>query len=192
MGFLELDVGPLGGGKTTRAAWRVIDYKQRFPWIPRVGNLDMPGGDIYYTPNVMKFLATKFYVEGNLPGEQRVPMLVVVDEANTSGLEARGSGASPGETTVLQYARKLKVHIILISQLMSMTDKRGQWLAHFYVLCKAVYDRSGNPVGFEYKIYDENYRYQKTEQISAAFCKKAISSASTSASNIAVSLLIWP
>lgn len=115
-------VGPLGSGKSTRAAWRVLDYKQRFPWVPRVGNLEMNPQDIAFVPDVLRFLALKFVRDGNKPESQRVPMLIIVDEANTSGLESRGSGFSPGQTTVLQFVRKLKVHCILISQLMCLAE----------------------------------------------------------------------
>lgn len=130
--------------------------------------------DIIFVSDIMRFLAVKFVHDGSKPGPERTPMLIIVDEANTSGLEARGSGSSVGETTVLQFVRKLNIYCILISQLMSMTDRRGQWLAHFYVLCKALFDPVQKSLvdAFEYKIYDEAYRYQKTEYLSGTFCRQ--------------------
>ena len=168
-GLLSMSVGPLGGGKTTRAVWKAQYVKQRWPWVPVIANLPITG--CIYVPDIIRFLAVKLIKEGNLPGGQRTYMLVIIDEANTQGFESRGSGFSPGDTQLLQFARKLKVDIELISQLLSMIDKRGQWLAHFYILCKAIMN-DDEVAHFEYKIYDQALDYQKTEYLEGKFCEK--------------------
>src|SRR4029077_17097659 len=170
-GLLSMYVGPLGGGKTTRAAWKVKRTLQEWPWVPVISNVPIEGA--IYIPDVVRFLAVKFVKEGSHPGSERTYMLIILDEASSSGFESRGSGFSPGDTTLLQFARKLKVDIDIISQLLSMVDKRGQWLASFYILCKAIMDE-GKPAQFEYKIYDEALVYQKTEYLSGDFAAKWI------------------
>lgn len=170
-GLLSMYVGPLGGGKTTRAAWKVAWFKQDYPWVPIISNVPIEGA--IYIPDVVRFLAVKFIKEGGKPGSQRTYMLVIIDEANSVGFESRGSGFDPGDTMLLQFARKLKVDIDVISQLLSMVDKRGQWLAAFYVLCRAVMEND-KPAQFEYKIYNEALEYQKTEYLNGDFAQKWI------------------
>jgi len=164
-------IGPRGGGKTTAATWFVQDRKETDPDIPRISNV--PIEDAIYVPDVLKFLAIKLIVEGEtiqfsynedgtvhlLPVQKhRVEMLVIIDEAAISGLESRGSGIYPIQTYLLALSRKLHVDIILISQLMSMIDKRGQWLADFFWLCKCIRNSAEKILYFEYKIYNEDYK----------------------------------
>ena len=174
VGLLVILVGPRGGGKTTAAAWWVEDRREQEPDTPIVANVPITGA--IYVPDVLKFLATKLAVEGESGKNYRtledntvevlprrsVPakMLIIIDEAAISGFEARGSGVgSPLHTYLLALSRKLNVDIVLISQMMSMADKRAQWLADFYWLCEAV-SVGGTKIldHFRYRVYNEQYR----------------------------------
>jgi hypothetical protein len=132
-GLLVMDVGPRGGGKTTKASWLVQFYKEYEPDIRRVTNV--PIEDAYYVPDILKFLATKLKLEGKekayeikgdgtvriLPRTQ-IParMLTIVDESAISGLEARGSGLVALNSYLLALSRKLNVDCELISQMMCL------------------------------------------------------------------------
>ncbi len=171
-GLMTMFIGPRGGGKTTLGSWIVQDSKQNFPEVRRITNV--PIENAVYVPDIMKFLATKLVVEGGekayeikedgtahiLPRKSIPPkMMVIVDEAAISGLEARGSGLYVGNSYLLALSRKLNVDIYLISQLMSMVEKRGQWLSDFYWLCEALRDKTSQTLeGFSYKIFDESFR----------------------------------
>jgi len=178
IGLLVILVGPRGGGKTTAAVWWVQDRIESDPDCPIVSNVPITGAT--YVPDILKFLATKLAVEGisgknyrlredntveviprtNIPAR----MLIIIDEAAISGFEARGSGVgSPLHTYLLALSRKLNVDIVLISQMMSMSDKRAQWLADFYWLCEAKFIPGTRQLDkFRYRIYDEQYR--KTQE----------------------------
>lgn len=170
-----MDIGPRGGGKTTKAVELVQLYKECEPEVRRVTNV--PIENAYYVPNILKFLATKLIAEGaekpyavNEDGTIRIvprktipaKMQVTVDETAISGLEARGSGtAFPLNTYLLALSRKLNVDIELISQLMSMVDKRPQWLSDFYTLCEK-FPADGY---FQYRNYDSDFRKTSTQRI---------------------------
>jgi hypothetical protein len=178
IGLLVILVGPRGGGKTTSAVWWVKDRKESEPDTPVVANVPITGA--IYVPDILKFLATKLAVEGEfgknydlqpdntviVKPRSSIParMLIIIDEAAISGFEARGSGVgSPLHTYLLALSRKLNVDIVLISQMMSMADKRAQWLADFYWLCEAKFVSGTWELDyFRYRVYDEQYR--KTQE----------------------------
>lgn len=166
-GTLLMDIGPRGGGKTTKAVEEVQLYKEREPWVRRIANV--PIENAYYVPNILKFLATKLIAEGGVKPytfnddgtvhiieRTTIPakMFVVVDESAISGLEARGSGLYPLNTYLLALSRKINVDCELITQMMSMADKRAQWLSDFYCYCES-FRRFGY---FQYQYYDANYQ----------------------------------
>lgn len=178
VGLLVILVGPRGGGKTTAAVWWVQDRKENTPEVPIVSNVPITGA--IYVPDILKFLATKLSIEGEggknyrtledntvevLPRKE-IPaeMLIIIDEAAISGFESRGSGVgSPLHTYLLALSRKLNVDIVLISQLLSMSDKRAQWLADFYWLCEAKNVPGTRTLDhFRYRVYDE--KYDKTNE----------------------------
>lgn len=178
VGLLVILVGPRGGGKTTAAVWWVQDRKETAPEVPIVSNVPITGA--IYVPDILKFLATKLSIEGEggknyrtledntvevLPRKE-IPaeMLIIIDEAAISGFESRGSGVgSPLHTYLLALSRKLNVDIVLISQLLSMSDKRAQWLADFYWLCEAKNVPGTRTLDhFRYRVYDE--KYDKTNE----------------------------
>ena len=132
-GLIVMDVGPRGGGKTTKASWLVQFYKQYQPDVRRVSNV--PIEDAYYVPDILKFLATKLKVEGvekayetkedgtvHILPRTKVParMLTIVDESAISGFESRGSGLSALNSYLLALSRKLNVDCELISQMMCL------------------------------------------------------------------------
>jgi hypothetical protein len=171
-GLMTMFIGPRGGGKTTLGSWFVQDCKQNFPNVVRVTNV--PIENAVYVPDILKFLATKLIVEGGEKAYQvrkdgtvhiiprkTIPtkMMVIIDEAAISGFEARGSGLYSLNSYLLALSRKLNVDIFLISQLMSMVEKRGQWLADFYWLCEAIRDTMTQTLeGFSYQIFDESFK----------------------------------
>jgi hypothetical protein len=171
-GLMTMFIGPRGGGKTTAASWSIQYSKENFPNVRRVSNV--PIENAVYMPDILKFLATKLIVEGGEKAYELKPdgtvhivprktipskMLIIIDEAAISGFEARGSGMYSLNSYLLALSRKINVDIFLVSQLMSMVEKRGQWLADFYWLCEAIRDRITQMLeGFSYKIFDESFR----------------------------------
>lgn len=184
VGLLVILVGPRGGGKTTAAVWWVKERLESDPAVPIVSNVPITGA--VYVPDILKFLAIKLVVEGaggknyetledgtvrvrpriDIPAE----MLIIIDESAISGFESRGSGVgSPLHTYLLALSRKLNVDIVLISQLLSMSDKRAQWLADFYWLCEANFTPGTKQLDFfRYKVYNENLRKTQEFTVSAA------------------------
>ena len=180
-GLLVMDIGPRGGGKTTKAVEVVQLYEETEPLVRRVSNV--PIENSYYVPNVLKFLATKLIAEGGekpyelgpdgmvkIIPRKTVPakMLVIVDETAISGLEARGSGMYSLNTYLLALSRKLNVDVELISQLMSMADKRAQWLSDYYTLCEAMKDLGY----FRYRNYNSEYHRTTTKRIWFDFARE--------------------
>jgi hypothetical protein len=185
-GLLVMLIGPRGGGKTTAADWFIQDAKENRPDVPRISNV--PVTDAIYVPDILKFLATKLMVEGGEKNyttnadftvtvqqrtEMPAEMLIIIDEAAISGFESRGTGLYSLNSYLLALSRKLNVDIILISQLMSMIEKRGQWLADFYWLCEAQLIEDTEEVDyFTYKIYDDEYRKTNTLVLEGSDAKK--------------------
>lgn len=180
-GTLLMDVGPRGGGKTTKAVNEVQSYKEREPEVRRIANV--PIENAYYVPNILKFLATKLIAEGgtkpytfnpdgtvHIVPRQNIPakMYVVVDESAISGLEARGSGLYPLNTYLLALSRKINVDCELVTQMMSMADKRAQWLSDFYCLCE--FNRLKQ--WFHYQYYNSEYQKTTSYHIRYEFAKQ--------------------
>lgn len=181
-GLLVMDVGPRGGGKTTKAVEVIQLYKETEPEVRRISNVPIEGA--YYKPEILKFLATKLIAEGGekpyeiapdgtiriVPRKTKIAkMLVIVDETAISGLEARGSGtASPLPTYLLALSRKINVDCELITQLMSMSDKRAPWLSDFFTLCESFPDYGY----FRYRNFDSNYQRTSTQRIYFDFARE--------------------
>lgn len=129
--------------------------KSLFPNATQVANTQMTGTN--HVEDANKFLAIK------LIKKNKKYALVIEDEAAQAGLESRGSGSKSQalETRVITLARKAHVDLVLISQLLSMIDKRAQWLGNIYILCEAVW-LEGNetpfPDCFEYTVFDSKLR----------------------------------
>ena len=146
-------VGDLGGGKTTLACWFNEWIQQEFPNVPKVANTAFKSAVKYEDPN--KFIAIK------LIKQDKRYAFVTTDEGAQAGFESRDSGSKRAAlaSRVISLARKAHVDWIIITQLMSMIDKRGQWLANSYILCDAVFEADNFtpwPDYFEYTVYDHN------------------------------------
>ena len=110
-----------------------------------------------YEEDMVAFLATKIILK------DRRKMEAYIDEAAISGFEARGSGlkAAAVRSYIITLSRKSPADIWLLTQLMSMIDRRTQWLADFYILCKSHHTKESfpYPAYFEYTVYDENLKW---------------------------------
>ena len=163
-------VGDLGSGKTTIVKLINAIVKQERPDIPTVANIDL-GSSARKVEDTNKFIAIK------LIKEDKKYAMVTTDEAAQAGLESRGSGSKSQalETRVITLARKAHVDDLIVSQLMSMIDKRAQWLANEYVLCEAKFDSDNFTIApdyFEYTVYDSNLKEINGFTLEAADCAK--------------------
>lgn len=150
-------IGPRGGGKTLFAVYRACMVKNTYPDIPVVANFKLPIKGCYYVPDILDFLRQKIARKNTMPAE------FLIDEASIAGLESRESHGQESifNTRPLALSRKAQVNIWLISQMMSMMDKRAQWLADFDVLCEPHYETEASyelhiPDYFEYTFYNQN------------------------------------
>jgi exonuclease VII small subunit len=150
-------IGERGGGKSLFAVYRACLVRNEFPDVPVVANFKLNIKGCYYVPDILGFLRTKIAL-GDLN-----PVEMLVDEAAISGLESRDSHGleSIFNTRPLALSRKSHSNLWLISQMMSMLDKRAQWLSDFDVLCHSVYETDVSyklhiPDYFEYTFYNQN------------------------------------
>ena len=155
MGSIVILIGDLGGGKTTLGRYLSLVLKSLFPSAPQISNTCMDG--TWHVEDANKFIAIK------LIKKDKRYALVIEDEAAQAGLESRGSGTKGQalESRVVTLARKAHVDLILISQLLSMIDKRAQWLGNIYILCEAVWledNPTPFPDCFEYTVFDSKLR----------------------------------
>jgi hypothetical protein len=155
LGSIVILIGDLGGGKTTLARYLSLLMKAIAPHAVQVVNTQMDG--TYKVEDANKFIAIK------LIKKDKRYALVIEDEAAQAGLESRGSGTKGQalESRVVTLARKAHVDLMLISQLLSMIDKRAQWLGNLYVLCEAVWledNPTPFPDYFEYTVFDSKLR----------------------------------
>ena len=148
-------IGDLGGGKSSLATLISRIIRQLSPDTPQVTNVTVKTA--HKVEDTNKFLAIK------LIKEDKRYLYAIEDEAAQAGLESRGSGSkgSALESRVITLVRKAHADLILISQLMSMIDKRAQWLGNIYVLCEAVFlddNETPFPDYFEYTVFDSKLR----------------------------------
>lgn len=142
-------IGGKGTGKSTLGTWFAQFSHQNWPQIPIVTNMTISNTIRY--EDVLKFLAMKIIAH------DRRRIVSIVDEAALAGLEARKSGSSYVDSYLVALARKAPSDLFLLSQMMSMIDKRGQWLGDIYILCEAHYEtRTDMPDYFLYKTFDTN------------------------------------
>jgi hypothetical protein len=148
-------IGDLGGGKSTLAAFLSLLMRTLHPEVPQVTNVSIDTA--HKVEDTNKFIAMK------LIKKDKQYLLAIEDEAAQAGLESRGSGSkgSALESRVITLVRKAHTDLILVSQLMSMIDKRAQWLGNIYILCEAVFledNETPLPDFFEYTIFDSKLR----------------------------------
>lgn len=150
-------IGERGGGKSTIAALICALVRSAFPNAIIASNIPLKVPNAIWRDNIVKWLAEDYLDDAN------DDTLVVIDEAAISGFESRGSAGigSALQSYLLALSRKKNADIILISQMMSMVDKRGQWLSDYDILCTAHYETEASyslqiPDYFEYSVYDAN------------------------------------
>src|ERR1700678_1610876 len=143
MPTFKLYIGDRGSGKTTRAAEEVSMLNYHYPKFPVVSNIPIDLPNVVYVNDILKWLAVKTLfanskdIETKKLGQRYCK--VIMDEASLQGLESRGSAskASVPNTYLIALSRKVNIEFDLISQLMSMIDKRGQWLTDNDILWEA-------------------------------------------------------
>lgn len=150
-------IGERGGGKSLFAVYRACLVKNEYPKVPVIANFKLNIKGCYYIPDILGFLRMKIALADLNPVE------MLIDEAAISGLESRDSHGleSIFQTRPLALSRKSHSNLWLISQMMSMLDKRAQWLSDFDVLCHSVYETETSyrlhiPDYFEYTFYNQN------------------------------------
>lgn len=174
MGLLTTLIGERGGGKTTYASWLANYTHQYYPSVPVITNTPIrydDGTRAIYQEDVLKFLALKIIKEKDIPLYKKTFMEIIIDEAAQAGLESRGSGLKATDSRLITLSRKAFVDITLISQMMSMIEKRAQWNSDFYELCEAHYVTIESmerryPDYFSYEDYNQDLKYQKTFYLS--------------------------
>ena len=144
-------VGDLGAGKSTLAAALSIMIRDDFPDAAQVTNVAID--------TAVKLEDTNKFIAMKLISGDKSYALVVTDEAAQAGFESRGSGSAKAalESRVVTLARKAHVDLILVTQLLSMLDKRAQWLGNILILCEAIWESDNLtpwPDYFQYTIYD--------------------------------------
>jgi energy-coupling factor transporter ATP-binding protein EcfA2 len=164
-------IGDLGGGKSTLATFLSLLLRAISPTTPQITNVDIDTAHKIEDTN--KFLAMK------LIKKNKQYLLAIEDEAAQAGLESRGSGSkgSALESRVITLARKSHADLVLISQLMSMLDKRAQWLGNIYVLCEAVFEDDNEtpfPDYFNYTVFDSKLRETGSFSLDFQDCVKYI------------------
>jgi hypothetical protein len=100
----------------------------------------------------LRWLAVKVILQ-----DKRYALLGTDEAAISEDLESRGSSSfqSAPKTYLIALSRKVTTDIKMVSQMMSMIDKRAQWLADVPILCTGHYYEGTNvPEYFDYQVYD--------------------------------------
>lgn len=184
MAELQLLIGDKGAGKTTRTAYRAQFIHANYPHLPVVSNTpiwwenvteedkivlkeyhereyEWPkrlngrefAGGAHLRRESFKWLAIKTILK-----DRRYAYMVTDEAALAEDLESRGSHAyeTAPKTYLVALSRKTNIDLDVISQMISMTDKRVQWLADVPVLCTGHYYADVYPKRvdfFEYQLY---------------------------------------
>lgn len=160
---------------------------QEYPNLPCVTNIETKfddGRKGIYKSDILKWLAVKtIFASSKDPDKVKAGRLyanVNLDEAAIQGLEARGSAsrASVPNTYLLALSRKINIDLKLLTQLMSMIDKRGQWISDYDILCEASSEKFYEngveyPMRFDYRVY-KNLRLVNVKHLNGLFAKQWI------------------
>lgn len=142
-------VGNKGGGKNTFMVAAVDEILNTNPKEVILSNTRITGA--IFIPDILKWLAMK------LMRQDETWVECFIDEAAIAGLESRGSykEARALDSYLFTLSRKVNANIFLSSQLLSMIEKRSQWISDFYILCESKYEPDYPlPDRFEYTVYD--------------------------------------
>lgn len=181
--FINL-VGDRGSGKSLFAVRDLCEIHQAYPSAPLISNIPITfddGTKAVYRNDILKWLAVKTVFAASARPEWsaagRLYANVNLDEAAIQGLESRGSASrsSVPNTYLLALSRKVNIDLKVLTQLMSMIDKRGQWISDYDVLCEAssakFYENGIEyPEKFIYRVY-KNLRLVNMKKIDGRFAK---------------------
>lgn len=160
-------MGNKGGGKSLYGAWEVQFFHQYYPNVPIVSNT--PITHALHYPDILKFIAMKII------SKDRRFVLCEIDEAALAGFEARGSFKAEKaiDSYLIALSRKAKLEITILTQLISMIEKRAQWLSDLYILAKSEKEEGKkDPVAFHYSVYNEDLIEVSSWDISGAAAKR--------------------
>jgi hypothetical protein len=166
---LVMVIGNKGSGKNTLLAFIAWAEEQAKSPTVSISNTKITGA--IYVPDIVKWLAIKI-----LENESSV-VNFLIDEAAIAGFEARGSykEARALDSYALTLSRKPNANVFLATQLMSMIEKRGQWIGDFYIYCEAFYEEGSKmPLYFNYTVYDNDLEYLNEFQISGKFAREVL------------------
>src|SRR5712692_460428 len=177
MAELRVLVGDKGGGKTTLACQMAQYTHAGWPTVPIVSNTpiffqnvvegkkrclvkDMEDGKEVDVPHaILRRWSLRWLAIKTILKDTRY-VLMFPDEASLAeDLESRGShsySAAPN-TWLIALSRKLNSDINMLTQMMSMVDKRVQWLGDQFVLCIGHYVPETSPPipeSFEYRVFN--------------------------------------
>ena len=160
-------IGNKGGGKSLFAAWEVQYIHQCFPYVPVIANT--PIVHALHYPDILKFIAMKI-----ISKDSRFT-LAQIDEAALAGFEARGSfkAEKAVDSYLIALSRKANLEITILTQLLSMVEKRAQWLSDMYILAKSERDETtGEPAAFYYSIFNEDLSLVGTWAIPGNYARR--------------------
>ena len=160
-------MGNKGGGKSLYGAWEVQYVHQYYPKVPIIANTPMTHA-LHY-PDILKFIAMKI-----ISKDPRF-VLCEIDEAALAGFEARGSFKAEKaiDSYLIALSRKANLEITILTQLISMIEKRAQWLSDLYILAKSERDEGKRePTAFYYTVYNEDLLEVSSWSIPGPYAKK--------------------
>ncbi len=160
-------IGNKGSGKGIFSAWEVWHFKQKWPHVVRMSNLPIAGA--YWYPDILKYIAIKII------RKDKNFALVEIDEAAMAGFESRGSYTADKaiDSYLIALSRKANIEITITTQLLSMIEKRAQWLSDLYILARVHHNPpSKKPAFFSYQIFNEDLKEVGKFNLSARAAEK--------------------
>lgn len=148
-------VGDRGSGKNIFATALTGFVRQNFPQVRCYTNTEIRMKGVILRDDILRTLAIRTIAA--MRGIHLPLDFAVVDEAAIAGLESRGSGTESTDSYIVALSRKANVHLLLLTQLRSMLEKRSRWIGDYSILCEAIYrTHREDPDYFKYGIYDRH------------------------------------
>ena len=181
MAELNLFIGNKGGGKTTLACYLAQYAHQTSPNVPIVTNTpiffanipegrkrklseDLEEGKEIDVPHaILRRSSLKWLAVKTILKDTRYALMFPDEASLAEDLASRGSHAysTAPRTWLIALSRKINVELDMLTQMMSMIDKRAQWLGDFYWLCIGNYipeTAPPMPESFSYQIFDRDLK----------------------------------
>lgn len=150
-------IGEKGGGKTLFVVFNANNWNIDFPRFPIIENIGIHLPNCHFSMDILRTIASLIVIEN------KKPVALMVDEAAQAGMESRDSWGTLAvlRSREIALSRKIKSEFFLVTQMISMIDKRAQWLSDFDMLCEAHYESQASfdlriPDWFEYTVYNPN------------------------------------